>query len=656
MDAPRRRGFIAGSIAVAAVALTFLGFAQSGGPEPIRLAATDEPVAEQPSTREDIPDLDDALTAVDAESARDTAVATDLPVEDLSQRSAATSWYALPSGNWVASLSSGEQYVENPDATGVEDAWVPIDVTLAKVDDEWLAPVATSGTLRVAVGGGSQEELLRYTPDGTSTTLSVLWTDVLPVGEVDGARVFYRDVSPGVDLVVESLQEGFELFYIVHDADALVATGSFPVVYSVDAGSLVEEQGAYYLKDDAGETLGELPSPYVWDAASDARSSSPVLGPWSPVPVIPTSVESEDADAVGTASIPDGNEADLDVDYRAADAQLTLEMRVPEAFVSDPSTQFPLIVDPSLTTTISKPYFDTYVNGAYPSSTYSTRTFLVTGSYNNGGEYGRSYLSFDFGPVLGKDVLGGEIELWEYWSSSCTKTKWYVYAARGGNSNTSYNNRPSRMGSGYQGYSKDARRPSCSGGEGWVDTQLDSHTRLITTATSSKYHAFEIYASPNSSITWKRFYSNNASSKRPRFNVLINRPPNVPTAIKLNGASVTSGSTITLDDPTLTLTAKVSDPDAQSVALAVTVERGDADGSEVVFERRLSGYKSSGSTITMDLSPFVAYGENYTITVAAWDKRLYSASSAGPYSFSLVAPPPIDYPTVDDTNLGDSNA
>jgi hypothetical protein len=58
----------------------------------------------------------------------------------------------------------------------------------------------------------------------------------------------------------------------------------------------------------------------------------------------------------------------------------------------------------------------------------------------------------------------------------------------------------------------------------------------------------------------------------------------------------------------------------------------------------------------MDLSPFMAYGETYTVTVAAWDKRLYSAGSAGPYSFSLVAPPPMDYPTADDTTLGDGNA
>jgi hypothetical protein len=656
VDAPRRFRVLASLVAVSAVALAFVGLEQADAPASRSASAIDQHGADDQPVREEIPDLDDALTAVDTESARDTAIATDLPVEDLSQRSAATSWYALPSGNWVASLSSGERYVENPDAMGVEDAWVPIDVSLAPVDNQWLAPVAASGTLRVAAGGGAHEALLSYTPEGTSTTLSVLWADTLPVGEVDGARVFYRDISPGVDLMVESLQEGFELFYVVHDQTALDAMGSFPIRYSVDSGSIAEEEGAYYLKDDAGETLGSLPSPYVWDAASDARSSTPVLAAWSPVPVIPASVELEDANAVGAEDIPAGNEADLDVDYRAADNQLTLEMRVPEAFVSDPATQFPLIIDPSLTTTIGTPYFDTYVNGAYPASKYSTRTYLITGSYNNGGEYGQSYLSFDFAPVLGKDVLGGEIELWEYWSSSCNKTTWYVYAARGGNSNTNYYNRPSRIGGVFQGYSTDARRPSCSGGEGWVDAQMDSHTRSITTATSAAHHAFEVYASPKSYYTWKRFYSNNASSKRPRYNVLINRPPNTPTEIKLNGTSAVNGSTITLDDPTLELTAKVSDPDAQDVALAVTVERGDADGSEVVFERRLSGYESSGSTITMDLSPFVAYGETYTITVATWDKRLYSASSAGPYSFSLVAPPPVDYPTADDTKLGDSNA
>jgi hypothetical protein len=182
------------------------------------------------------------------------------------------------------------------------------------------------------------------------------------------------------------------------------------------------------------------------------------------------------------------------------------------------------------------------------------------------------------------------------------------------------------------------------------------HTKSITTATSAAHHAFEIYASPNSYYTWKRFYSNEASSNRPRYNVLINRPPNAPTEIKLNGTPAVSGSMITLDDPSLTLTAKVSDPDAQVVALAVTVERGDADGSELVFERRLSAYSASGSVISMDLSPFMAYGETYTVTVAAWDKRLYSAGSAGPYSFSLVAPPPMDYPTADDTTLGDGNA
>ena len=590
-------------------------------------------------------DRENALEASTPEAAEALARAEQVPVEDTSQREEYVAWFALPEGGWAASVTSGTQFVRIDDGAGDTETWIPVDRRLQETADQRLEPTAAKGQLSLPSGGSAAMPVVRFVPDGGGVGITATWNVPLSKGEIDGARVTYPEVVPGIDIIVEALDLGFEIYYIVHSPDALDSLDEIEVTYAADGGTVVRASSGFQVVDTGGTVVGVIPEPAMWDAHLDARLANPVLAPWSADPVASSNVLEDGPGPAMPVAMSDMSPVDVGV--REDSGEVGLTMRVPERFLERSDVVYPLVIDPTYGDATPYPSFDTWVDNKLANSAYPNSTELILGSWN-ASEYAESFLSFPLASFRSYDIMSARFSIWQYWASSCTASYWYVFEAGAANSATTYNNRPGRIG-GYWGYSVDARRPSCAVGAGWISADITSLARKWHDSTASAGH-IQLYGEPGSYITWKRMYSANSSTP-PRIDLKVNRAPAVPTLIKLNGLTATSGQSLVLTEPSMTLTAKVSDADANAVQLAVTIKRVSGGGEEIVFERRLSNSVASGGTATMDLSPYIAYGDTYTISVAAWDGRLYSTSGAGPYSFTLTVPQAVDFP-VDNDDLG----
>src|SRR5690349_18375874 len=82
--------------------------------------------------------------------------------------------------------------------------WVPVDMTLRAGADGTVAPVA--GPLDLAFSGGGETPLVRLRQDGRE--LAVGWPGKLPQPVLSGDTATYREVFPGVDLVLTASTAG----------------------------------------------------------------------------------------------------------------------------------------------------------------------------------------------------------------------------------------------------------------------------------------------------------------------------------------------------------------------------------------------------------------------------------------------------------------
>jgi hypothetical protein len=118
---------------------------------------------------------------------------------------------ALPDGTMRATLSVVPVRVRR--ATG----WVPVDTTLIRRPDGSVAPRATTVPLALS-GGGSAQPLVQLGQPGRRMALS--WPGALPVPVLSGDTATYRQVLPGVDLLIRAQTAGYSERLVIRDAAA----------------------------------------------------------------------------------------------------------------------------------------------------------------------------------------------------------------------------------------------------------------------------------------------------------------------------------------------------------------------------------------------------------------------------------------------------
>jgi hypothetical protein len=98
--------------------------------------------------------------------------------------------------------------------------WVPVDTSLRRTGNGRLSPAAVPGDT-VTFSGGGTAPMVALSADGARLALS--WPGPLPAPVVSGSSASYRNVFPGVDLVltaISTVSGGCQEVLVVRDAAA----------------------------------------------------------------------------------------------------------------------------------------------------------------------------------------------------------------------------------------------------------------------------------------------------------------------------------------------------------------------------------------------------------------------------------------------------
>lgn len=346
------------------------------------LGAPDQPAVAVPSAivEDDLP-----IERPDRISAMVTAQATGKRVEDLSQRDGYSRSYANPDGSWTLDTSTDPREVL--DSAG---EWHDVDVTLVERDGT-VAPRYAATDLELSAGG---DKTFAALAEG-GHDLAWRWPTVLPEPVLDGNTATYVGAADGGDLVVTATATGFTHSVVLHEAPDGPVAYTMPVV--TDGAELVETSngGLEISADQPGgdeATLVAAPQPTMWDSSV------------------------ADDDPNGHTHLPVATELG-----ETANGTQTLTLVPDEDFLADPSTVYPVTVDPSFTSVATG---DTFVSVNNPTSQHTVADLRV-GNPDGGSNKARTFLRFN--DIVGKigsnrTVQSASLVMYNWESNDCNSS------------------------------------------------------------------------------------------------------------------------------------------------------------------------------------------------------------------------------------------
>lgn len=529
------------------------------------------------------------LQRPDPVSAMVTARASGERVEDLSQRTEESQVFANPDGTWTSESA--------PDPVRVQDAeggWHDIDTKLVERDGGF-APAYAASDLMLSDGG--DRTFAQLTAKGHD--LAWKWTQDLPAPVVKGNTATYRGVAPGNgDLVVTATPTGFSYDVVLHQAPTEPVDLTSPVVTD---GAQIQQTAAdgVEISTPAGKVVAAAPHPMMWDAQVDAQGE-------------PVNVQPVATDVATTAS---GGRVSLSPD---------------QGFLTDPSTQYPVVVDPSFTT---KTTGDMWIENIDNTSAMPGTDYLRVGSQDGGTHKYRTYLDFKNSDATsrwnGTHVTSATLRFWNFHSGSCAAGAIRASAVTSdwATANLSWGNQPTVSGSLYDDYAAAHGNTNCDPDDAdfnvtsivnaWANGTIPNRGIRVKAVDETSSNTFREYRSVNYDLhpDWQ-----------PKLIFNYNHYPSTPGTPTVTTSPASSAGYSRSVTPTLKAT--VSDPDASSVRGIFEVYQGASwkwTGT--------SAYVSSGATatVTVPSTAGLVNGGTYTVKVKANDgtddSKAYSAST-----------------------------
>ncbi|MFD9406817.1 ricin-type beta-trefoil lectin domain protein [Streptomyces sp. NPDC059989] len=256
-----------------------------------------------------------------------------------------------------------------PVRTKIDGKWTDLDAALVKAADGTLRPKAAANGL--SLSGGGTAPLATLDQDGKQLVLN--WPEPLPTPAVEGASALYREVVPGTDLKVTADEGGgISQILVVKSAEA----ANHPKLAKLTTGLkgqgvTVSADGNGNLKaaDASGRTVFHAPTPTMWDSTAPvhaplAKASS--VGVFSQAATSPGSTDDQPAKS---ASGSDGPGDSAKVTRLQTDlGKDSLALTPDQAFLRDPSTAYPVYIDPAWQPTSRGTQHWAWVQEAYPST------------------------------------------------------------------------------------------------------------------------------------------------------------------------------------------------------------------------------------------------------------------------------------------------
>lgn len=511
-----RRSILGAVLALCAVAAALVGIAPittasaSGEASNLNAVATDS-------------DGDGDLDRPDQESAVAAAVTAGEPVEDLSKRTESSRTIANPDGTWTDEMFATEARVED-----AEGEWHDVSYDLTRNADGSFSPEMSANDVRIS-GGGTSEAARVTLDDGESMAIS--WPTTLPAPVVSGGVATYK-ISASTDFIVSMTGSGVSTKIRLNSEPA----ADDPVfTLGLRTDDLEVEQlasGGLKMTNDEGQQVGATTQLMAWDAVMDDGND--------PQNVVPVTAELDEVSSTGDIT------------------KHSLSLEVPDGFLSDPATTYPVTIDPDIgdihaaADTWTR-YGTTTPNGG----SYRLQVGRISDSPNN--YQTLSYMQWPMTPMLNfpeesKVVIRANMRLFAYFAGSCDPRAMIItpLVAPFNEASTVYTNAPNiRTGAMvgatdtsvvWENYGKNG----CPAGDNegnndWVDADI---TKVVSAWADGKYPAdgfrMNVSAAGASDLSYeRRFCSRNLDasddvckywSMTPRLYVTYETRPYTPSS------------------------------------------------------------------------------------------------------------------------------
>ncbi|MGC4808197.1 LamG domain-containing protein [Micromonospora sp. DT233] len=322
------------------------------------------------------------------------ATATQRTVEVEGSKSESTRLVATPNGTLVH-----ESYAMPRWTKGADKRWRQVDTRLVP-DHDGLKPVATVADVRFSAGGSGPLVNL----GGQGGSLEFSWPTKLPAPLIEGATAVYPSVLPEVDLRVTATVDGFGYVLVVKTRQAATNPALERMRLGMKATGWTiagRAEGGFEARDSAGALQVSAGRAVMWDASGVPAARRSAAGARA---AGPESLLRQTPDLSRKAELPTTVE----------DGALVI---VPEkSMLTDPTTVFPVIIDPW--TTIVK------ARWGYTNSSNATRDdgIVRVGSNPDGSGNYRSFFAFNLSGLAGKSVRTVKFITEMTHSYSCTSS------------------------------------------------------------------------------------------------------------------------------------------------------------------------------------------------------------------------------------------
>jgi hypothetical protein len=399
-----------------------------------------------------------------------------------------------------------------PQRVNRPEGWVPVDTGL-RVEGGRVVPGAA--LLDVSLSPGGRGELLRIAEGEAHVGLS--WLEPLPMPVLSGDTATYREVLPGVDLLVlvgaDSVTTLLKVKTRTAAADPALARVSWDV--STRGVSLRVDDGVVeVVSDSSGEVVFTAPPSMMWDSPRLDREMLGSMGePLPPMEVLePTRVES------------------MGVEY--IDGQLVV-LPDAEMLISD-DTVFPVFIDPAFSRAASNwaPVQQTQPDTSWPSGTAYPRTYIRVGHSWGSANVWRSHMRFHISDMSGYHLVGNptfNAVLWH--SGACAETPVQLWRTNTiGSGDVTWNGMADKWLTNFGAQSASANKDFCPQPDApmsWSNSTMRDRLQSAMNSGNSTF-TFGLRAPDESDqFQWKLFYTNS-----PQLVATYDSVPDVPTSVK----------------------------------------------------------------------------------------------------------------------------
>jgi hypothetical protein len=317
-----------------------------------------------------------AGTSLASAAARARATGKPVPVTGLTTQT--TTVTAEPDGREVA-----RDYVL-PVRVRQHRRWTAVSTRLRRTTGGRLTPAAVPGDAVTFTPGGEGPAAVIST-EGTRLALS--WPGRLPRPVVSGSSATYRDVLPGVDLVLTATSAaagGFSEVLVVRSRaaarDPRLASLTLPVTESGTTGLRTVSGGGLAAAMTHGRGSYLAPAPRMWDSSAEAASPRAARQAAASARHVGAGLAAPGSGPASTTAGPAGGARLAPVLATVLRQGTALSLAPDHAMLTSPSTRFPVFIDPSFTTitgTSGRQAYDP-VQSECPSSHYDSSSYTAS--------------------------------------------------------------------------------------------------------------------------------------------------------------------------------------------------------------------------------------------------------------------------------------